>query len=421
MAPNCPKCGAHLCIDLSIALARDSTSAPAPVVVKDATDTPQREHPNQPKEPNQLRDANPPNPPSPASRDAHIRRLTELMVAPLKGPSRPKQPTLRPALSTESGVGPSIDKRTLDVMVLTVCTMLDNMGRLGQPSPDALLEARRRGRGDHELSGRMELVVEALGAVVYDMTWTCGGGPGPKRMRAVKNANAPSCQDRDAPWHMCRRVFELMLFIDYSLPAYPLRRYRRDLSRFERFSRVLTGSALFWVKGIALPGTGAWDCIAREAGGWARAMDGVPVWDIATMLYYYNTRINPSSPMGDHEQGWPQYTGVLQEMIAEIPTRGIARLERKLSLDVHLLIPKCVRDQETQARMMSTARDLAAQHGCKLAPFITLPKTPAWRRWLGSLTGRLLCRESPDGDENGGGKEKLIQGGSEMEKDGLAN
>ena len=207
-----------------------------------------------------------------------------------------------------------------------------------------------------------------------------------------------------------------MLFIDYGLPAYPLRGsralpkswYMRDLSEFQRFSRYLTGFALSWSKGTALPGTWGWVHIARVAGGWARAMDGVPVWDIATTIYYYNTRINPSSETGDHEQGWAQYTGVLQEMIAEIPTRGAARLERKLSLDVHLLIPKCVRNRERQAQMMSAARDLAAQHGCQLAPF-TIPTAPAWRRWLGSFTVRLPSRKSIKGGENGGEKEKLIQ------------
>ena len=174
MAPNCPKCGAHL----SIALAGDSTSTPAPVVVKDATDTPQRkepnqaEQPNEPKQHNELKVANAPNAPIPPSftlTEAHVRRLAGIMFAPLKGPSKPKQRTLRPVVSTEPDVGASTDRHSLDMMDLTVRTMLTCMHHRGQPSPDALLEARRRGRGEHQLPGRMELVFEALGAVVYDM------------------------------------------------------------------------------------------------------------------------------------------------------------------------------------------------------------------------------------------------------------
>jgi hypothetical protein len=51
-------------------------------------------------------------------------------------------------------------------------------------------------------------------------------------------------------------------------------------------------------------------------------------------------------------------------MIAEVPTRGKDRLERKPSLDAHLLIPKFVRDRELRKQMLLAAQDIAAQHGC---------------------------------------------------------
>ncbi|KAK3899053.1 hypothetical protein C8A05DRAFT_37331, partial [Staphylotrichum tortipilum] len=60
------------------------------------------------------------------------------------------------------------------------------------------------------------------------------------------------------------------------------------------------------------------------------------------MFYYYYTRWKPVSPEARRE-GWTGYTGVLHEMVAEVPTRGRERLQRKLSFDIHCLIPSFVR------------------------------------------------------------------------------
>jgi hypothetical protein len=53
------------------------------------------------------------------------------------------------------------------------------------------------------------------------------------------------------------------------------------------------------------------------------------------MFYYYYFR---RKPVGHHErrEGRTGYTGVLQEMIEEVPTMGREWLQRKLSLDIHL-------------------------------------------------------------------------------------
>lgn len=425
MASKCPNCGAHL----SLVLAGGSTNTSAPAAIRADTSTPATikaaTAPPQSKERKQPNGAKPPAPPSPATTEADIQRLKEIMCAPLTAPRKPQQRTLRPVVSKEPNVGALTDRRSLITLGMTARRMQAGIRRAGERSVDTLLEARRHGRVQHELPGKMELVLEALGAIVYDMEWTADTGrPGPLRVvMPVPRGTlyTPTPPHASADWYTCRYVFELMLSIDYGLPAYPLRGLRslpkswilQDLAELELFSRVLTGAALYWSKGEGVPSTKAWDYIARVVGRWAGVTVGVPVWDIATMLYYYNTRSKPVSAE-DHKQGRIGYTGILQEMISEIASRGPARLERKLSLDVHLLIPKLVRDREKRILMMTAARDLAAQHGCHLGPF-EIPKPPVWRRCCDSLAGRHQLHKRLGDDEDGSEKEKLIGGKGEGE------
>jgi hypothetical protein len=65
--------------------------------------------------------------------------------------------------------------------------------------------------------------------------------------------------------------------------------------------------------------------------------------DLALPLYYYYT-YRRQIDRADYEKGITGYTGVLQQMIAEVPTRGTDRLVRKLSVDVNKLIPLVFRD-----------------------------------------------------------------------------
>jgi hypothetical protein len=116
-----------------------------------------------------------------------------------------------------------------------------------------------------------------------------------------------------------------MLLIDYGFPAYPLRGLWHlsdgylDVawSDFETFSSVLTATAWHWRQGQAVPARKAWDQIACIVQSWHPIWFGIPVWDIAIMLYYYYFYRNPVEAE-DHEQGWTGYTGVLQDMIAEV-------------------------------------------------------------------------------------------------------
>ncbi|KAG7284810.1 hypothetical protein NEMBOFW57_009425 [Staphylotrichum longicolle] len=180
----------------------------------------------------------------------------------------------------------------------------------------------------------MDLVFEALGAIIYDIEWTADPAEPRQILMRLPVPRGPSYTvclpntragwETRAAWETCEYVFELMLCIDYGLPGYPLRGMRglprswfiRDHRQLDILARVLTGASWYWGKGQGVPSNKAWDSILRVVGNWENARVGVPVWDIATMLYYYNTR-RKSVSAEDQNQGWTGYTGVLQEMISE--------------------------------------------------------------------------------------------------------
>ncbi len=415
MAPNCPNCGAHL----NIVLGGDSTNTPAPAVIDSSTDSQTCKQP---------KDANPPDSPNPGLAEADIQRLKEIMCAPFAAPGKSKQRTMRPVVSKEPGAGAPTDKRSLEVLDNTARKMLAGIRSGNHPSVDTLLEARRSGRSDHMLPGRMELVLEAVGAVAYDMEWTADG-PEPKTPRILQpergcpcDTPVPPLNELRAEWGACTWLFERMLFADYEIPSYPplgvnnglpkTSKFVSELSALSQFSRLLTETASFWVTEKSIPTSETWDRIAHVTEGWERSTN-VSVWDIATMIHHINIHSQPTSVEGRKET-WLSYPGVLHQMKSEVSTRGKARLEGKLSLDVHLLIPKLVRDQKVRAQMISTAQDLAAQYGCQLAPLEShkMPKTPVWRRWFDFLLGRLVSRRGLD-DETRSEKKESVRGKGE--------
>ncbi|KAF3770187.1 hypothetical protein M406DRAFT_66611 [Cryphonectria parasitica EP155] len=83
--------------------------------------------------------------------------------------------------------------------------------------------------------------------------------------------------------------------------------------------------------------------------------------DISTMLYWFYTRRRKLTDE-EYNRGLTGYTGVLQEMILEVPTKGSDRLRRKLSVDANLLIPKYVGSEEQREVLLATARSLAMEH-----------------------------------------------------------
>jgi hypothetical protein len=122
------------------------------------------------------------------------------------------------------------------------------------------------------------------------------------------------------------------------------------------------------------------------------------------MIYYYRLHRKPVGAE-DEKEGRTGYTGVLQEMIAEVPTRGTDRLERKLSLDAHLLIPRFVRDRKLRKQMLLIAQDVAAKSGCQLAP-PKMPKPPTWPR----LFSQVPPQQEPEDREKGHDDLKLLEG-----------
>ncbi|KAI3396864.1 hypothetical protein diail_11568 [Diaporthe ilicicola] len=86
--------------------------------------------------------------------------------------------------------------------------------------------------------------------------------------------------------------------------------------------------------------------------------------EIAIMAYWLYTCRREISP-SEYKVGLTGYTGVLQEMVSEIPKKGAGRLRRKLSVDVNELIPHFASGYLREL-LIGAARDLAAQHGLSL-------------------------------------------------------
>ncbi|KAF7562736.1 hypothetical protein G7046_g1404 [Stylonectria norvegica] len=98
---------------------------------------------------------------------------------------------------------------------------------------------------------------------------------------------------------------------------------------------------------------------------WALDLDDVDYSDIIAMIYYYCThRRQPA--LAEHDQSLTGYTGVMQELISEVPYKGVERLVRKLSVDVNELIPKLFKDPGIRARLIANAKSIAEEHGITL-------------------------------------------------------
>ncbi|KAI3393251.1 hypothetical protein diail_4540 [Diaporthe ilicicola] len=87
--------------------------------------------------------------------------------------------------------------------------------------------------------------------------------------------------------------------------------------------------------------------------------------DLSLMFYYFSTR-RRSITNDEFKRGQTGYTGVLEEMISEIPISGTDRLTRKLSVDMNKLIPRYVRSEESRKNMMVWAARTAVDHGIQI-------------------------------------------------------
>ncbi len=290
-------------------------------------------------------------------------------------------PTFRQYVCLQKGVVGTVKPgRPRETLERTAAKMDAAIRRAGEGSAEALLASRRQAQStktedDHVGS---EGVFSAIGAIIYAMEWTSDDGEPEFRnaevLADVTNTISPNFQWNDC----CADVLELMLLVDYGFPAYSLFQRHKAYSLwgcdqgilwpFERVSGFLTATAWRWRQGHAIPDQDAWDFIIKAlGGGGAWPGDGHWTWAAATMFYYYHSRREPVSTEA-RRQGWTGYTGVLREMVAEVPTRGKDRLERKLSLDFHLLIPQLIEDEGQRGQLLRMARDLASLYGCDIAP-----------------------------------------------------
>jgi hypothetical protein len=160
--------------------------------------------------------------------------------------------------------------------------------RTGEQSIDTLLESRRGGRDKYDLPGRMERVLEAVGAILYDHTWTSRAltvqEPIPRDGKPAYYSQGPGLYVSIA------YVLEHMLLMDYKFPPSPVRAPRifgRDYflrsiwPDFENFSAFLTKAVARWAKG-ELPDLKDWDHIARRIGKFETA--SVEVWYVQSSV-----------------------------------------------------------------------------------------------------------------------------------------
>jgi len=304
---------------------------------------------------------------------------------------------MRPVLSDRDVVGVLNDAYARETMGRVAKKMQAAIHAPGEPSVDSLVETRRCGRHKHDSRCSPEHVFEAIGAIIYAMEWTGGDLGVDKDVVAARASTAPEFIQTPLNGHTVPRLLELMLAIDYGFPPFPIlgswlmpeNWFRLAWSELETCSGFLVALASRWRQQQALPGSKEWDHISFAAVFWSGILfcDDVSVWDVTTMLYYYQTHREPVAAE-DYKQGWTGYTGVLQEMIAEVSIREKDRLERKLSLDAHLLIPTFVRDWKLRTQMILIVQNLAARHGCQLA-LPKMPKPPVWQRWFNRPRHRL--------------------------------
>jgi hypothetical protein len=175
-----------------------------------------------------------------------------------------------------------------ETLVQVANTMQVAIRRAGEQSTDTLLESRRGGRDKYDLPGRMERVLEAVGAILYDHTWTSRAltvqEPIPRDGKPAYYSQGPGLYVSIA------YVLEHMLLMDYKFPPSPVRApkiFGRDYflrsiwPDFENFSAFLTKAVARWAKG-ELPDLKDWDHIARRIGKFETA--SVEVWYVQSSV-----------------------------------------------------------------------------------------------------------------------------------------
>jgi len=333
MSLDCPDGNAHLTltVHLTVTVAGGSTT-PTPAATADSAPV----EPPKPKKRPSAR-ANPTFP-----TDAEFDRLMQLMCCPFPSFStrKPAQPTMRPVVvvpdpadndSVSDEVGLLTDPRARRTLTLVARRMYYTMRSLGDEyeTADTLLKAPQRGH--MALPPTMtampfrRVVLEAVGAIIYAMEWTQSGVdqpeiPWPPQGAGLLGPLEPGSRLLYPPssggWNnyrsRLRRLFEMMPVVDYGFQARPIRSGRTledafvyEWSALESFADTLVWTAQAWRWRQLLPTDRHWTIFVDAALSWDDGFRGlkVPVWDIATMLFYYRLHREPGD-LADHKHGW---------------------------------------------------------------------------------------------------------------------
>lgn len=114
------------------------------------------------------------------------------------------------------------------------------------------------------------------------------------------------------------------------------------------------------------PGSPLWESLSRVLEGRPLELKRVAAAEFALMLYRYHTHQRRDLTRDEYRTGRTGYTGVLQEMVDEVPRRGSARLQRKLSVDLNEIIPAVVWNPELRRRLVARVKAVAAEHNLPL-------------------------------------------------------
>jgi hypothetical protein len=226
-------------------------------------------------------------------------------------------------------------------------------------------------------------VLQAVATVLYDQECS-GEDPNAQAVEPEFEDAVPGDKTLELA-AILRFIFPFMLSIDYGLGTDPMPIppwtinwvwWRHVWPSLHGFSKFFTKFVARWRRGQVLDWKGRGYLNERFA-----TFESYSVEDMALLLYYYHTSRREVDP-DDFARGVTGYTGVVQKMIEEIPSRGTDRLARKLSADVNRLIPKFVQDADLRRRILPIAEGLAARHNIPLhAPEANFPhqdkKSPA--------------------------------------------
>jgi hypothetical protein len=302
---DCPNCKAHL------ALIKDSTTTSADAAAA----------PRQQLVPATFLNLDP--------TDAELHWLKYRMCFPYNTSAswKPTQPTMRPIASKkEDEVELLKDGRERQTLDRVARTMHATIRVFGEESARTLLKSRQRARSEKDPLVVIHTVLEAVGAILYPMEWTSDEPRIEDRVPASADADTAVMGSFEPGYVLERpsihstlyelrfwRLFELMLVIDYGFPAHPicgssfgpgLHTRIRSLEKWaelENFFDYLVGIARRWRWRQGVPDDKSWGLMADAMSDWPHNYGlGVPVWDVATMIYYYRRHQKPS----EIEEGW---------------------------------------------------------------------------------------------------------------------